>query len=82
MYYKTIKKKEIISKKGRSKKVLVIANTVNKAIEIYRKILKYNNQNVHLLHARFISRDRAKLEKDIKEEHKNIDEHLQMLRDL
>lgn len=58
---------EIISKKGRSKKVLVIANTVNKAIEIYRKILKYNNQNVHLLHARFISRDRAKLEKDIKE---------------
>ena len=58
---------EIISEKGKNKKVLVIANTVNKAIEIYKKMLKYDNKNVHLLHARFIAKDRAKLEKEIKE---------------
>lgn len=58
---------EIISEKGKNKKVLVIANTVNKAIEIYKKMLKDNNENVHLLHARFIAKDRAKLEKEIKE---------------
>lgn len=58
---------EIISEKGKNKKVLVIANTVNKAIEIYKKMLEENNENVHLLHARFIAKDRAKLEKEIKE---------------
>ena len=58
---------ETIYEKAKNKKVLVIANTVNKAIEIYKKILEYNNKNVHLLHARFIAKDRAKLEKEIKE---------------
>ena len=58
---------EIISEKGKNKKVLVIANTVNKAIEIYKKMSKNNNEDVHLLHARFIAKDRAKLEKEIKE---------------
>ena len=58
---------EIIYEKAKNKKVLVIANTVNKAIEIYKKILEYNNKNVRLLHARFIAKDRAKLEKEIKE---------------
>lgn len=58
---------EIINEKGKNKKVLIIANTVNKAIEIYKKMLKDNNENVHLLHARFIAKDRAKLEKEIKE---------------
>ena len=58
---------EAICEKAKNKKVLVIANTVNKAIEIYKKILEYNNKNVRLLHARFIAKDRAKLEKEIKE---------------
>lgn len=50
------------SKKG---KVLVIANTVDKAIELYEKCKK--NAKVKLLHARFIEQDKAKLEQEIKQ---------------
>ncbi|MEG1059067.1 MAG: CRISPR-associated helicase Cas3' [Clostridia bacterium] len=56
----------VICQKGKENKVLVIVNTVNRAIELYDKI-KTKNKNVKLLHARFIQKDKARLEKEIKE---------------
>src|SRR5699024_4853975 len=44
-------------------KVLVIVNTVDRAIELYKQL---EGENVHLLHSRFIQRDRALLENEIK----------------
>lgn len=55
---------EIIGK-AQDSKVLVIANTVDKAIELYEKCKEY--QNVKLLHARFIEEDKSKLEQEIKQ---------------
>ncbi|OEH84883.1 hypothetical protein BHU72_06725 [Desulfuribacillus stibiiarsenatis] len=52
--------------KGISKKVLVICNTVNRAVEIFDK-LKHLGAKVRLLHSRFIKRDRERLEKEILE---------------
>lgn len=49
-----------------SKKVLVIVNTVNKAIALYKKLKNIGTQNVNVLHSRFIQSDRNKKEKDIK----------------
>ena len=48
-----------------NKKVLVICNTVGKAQEIFNK-LKESGLLAELLHSRFIQKDRAKKEKDIK----------------
>lgn len=56
---------EEIMGKAQDSKVLVIANTVDKAIELYEKCKEY--QNVKLLHARFIEEDKAKLEQEIKQ---------------
>lgn len=55
---------EIIGK-AQDSEVLVIANTVDKAIELYEKCKEY--QNVKLLHARFIEEDKSKLEQEIKQ---------------
>lgn len=49
---------------GRHHKVLVIANTVSKAQEIYAE-LKEEGQNLHLLHGKFIKKDRELLERKI-----------------
>lgn len=56
---------EIISK-GKANKILVIANTVNKAIKIYKEI-RQKSSNVNLLHARFTIKDRGEKEKNIKQ---------------
>lgn len=56
-----------ICEKSRNKKVLVIANTVKKAIEIYTKIKENGGENVNLLHSRFIQKDRSDKENKIKE---------------
>ena len=58
---------ENICIQGRKSKVLIIANTVDKAIEIYSKIKENKENNVHLLHSRFILKDRSKKERKIKE---------------
>ncbi len=58
---------ENICTKGQNSKVLVIVNTVDKAIELYSKIKEMENINVNLLHSRYILRDRNEKEKQIKE---------------
>ena len=52
-----------ISEQGKSKKVLVIVNTVDRAIELYEHL---KGLDTKLLHSRFIQKDRAFLEKEIK----------------
>ena len=54
---------EEIINKSKDNKVLVIVNTVNKAIELYSKIKKLDDKtNINLLHSRFILNDRNKKE--------------------
>lgn len=56
-----------IIEKGKSKKVLVIVNTVKKALEVYSEINGIDKKvNIKLLHSMFVGRDRSKLEKEIK----------------
>ncbi|MCL2323464.1 MAG: CRISPR-associated helicase Cas3', partial [Oscillospiraceae bacterium] len=55
---------DFIKECGKTKKILVIVNTVNKAIEMYDK-LKDKNLDVNLLHSRFIQEDRANKERDV-----------------
>ena len=57
---------EEIAKQGKTKKVLVICNTVSRAQEVYEK-LRERNDSVWLLHSRFIRRDRNLLEQKIME---------------
>lgn len=55
---------DLIAKKGKRHKVLVICNTVNKAQSVYEE-LENRDAGVKLLHARFIRRDRQLLEEKI-----------------
>ena len=48
--------------RGKNRKVLVICNTVSKAQKLYKKL---EGENVWLLHSKYISRDRAFLERKI-----------------
>lgn len=58
---------ENIIKKGRDSKVIVIVNTVKKALELFKIINEDNKfENCYLLHSMFIQEDRANLEKEIK----------------
>ena len=64
-----------ILEKGRDKKVLVICNTVNKAQEVYDQIEgQLEEENLHLLHARYVKKDRLQLEKMIKDFSENEEE--------
>lgn len=65
---------EEIKENSKNKKVLIIVNTINKAIEIYKKLKDKDVQNVNLLHSRFIQSDRSEKERNIKEFSKNRDE--------
>lgn len=58
---------EEIKEISKNKKVLIIVNTINKAIEIYQKLKDEDISNVNLLHSRFIQEDRSEKEKNIKE---------------
>lgn len=51
---------------AKTKKVLVIVNTVNKALELYKLFEKMGVDNVNVLHSRFLQEDRAEKEKEIK----------------
>lgn len=55
---------EEIAEESKTKKVLVICNTVKKAQETYRLLEEYTD-NVYLLHARYIKKHRKMLEKNI-----------------
>ena len=62
-----------IKEKAKNKKVLIIVNTINKAIEIYLKLKTREIGNINLLHSRFIYKDRNNKEKQIKEFSNNKD---------
>lgn len=62
---------EEIKENAKNKKVLIIVNTINKAIEIYEKL---KHEDVNLLHSRFIQTDRSEKEGKIKEFSKNRNE--------
>lgn len=55
---------EEIAEESKTKKVLVICNTVKKAQETYRVLEEYTD-NVYSLHARYIKKHRKMLEKNI-----------------
>lgn len=55
-------------RKDRKKKILVICNTVRKCQKIYRELIAYMEEDIntlHMLHAKYIRRDRRKLEEEI-----------------
>lgn len=62
---------EEIYENSKDKKVLIIVNTINKAIEMYNKLKELNASNVNLLHSRFIQSDRSEKERNIKVFSKN-----------
>ncbi len=64
---------EEIKEKGKNSKVLVICNTINKAIEMYESLK--NCENINLLHSRFILQDRNEKEEEIKDFSKSINKH-------
>lgn len=61
---------EEIAEESKTKKVLVICNTVKKAQETYRLLEEYTD-NVYSLHARYIKKHRKMLEKNIMQFSKN-----------
>jgi len=56
-----------ICENSKHKKILIIVNTVNKAIELYQKLVESKAKNVSLLHSRFTQDDRSDKENAIKE---------------
>ena len=65
---------EEIKENSKNKKVLIIVNTINKAIEMYKKLKEEGIENVNLLHSRFIQEDRGEKERSIKEFSKDRNE--------
>ena len=65
---------EEIKENVKSKKILIIVNTINKAIEMYKKLKEEGIENVNLLHSRFIQEDRGEKERSIKEFSKDRNE--------
>ena len=51
--------------RGEKKKILVVCNTIKKAQEIYGELEAQNVANIHLLHSKFIKKDRRVKEKAI-----------------
>ncbi len=56
-----------IYEKSKTKKTLIIVNTINKAIELYKQLKELGTTNINLLHSRFEQKDRSEKEKNIKE---------------
>lgn len=63
-----------IKEKSKNKKVLIIVNTINKAIELYKFLKNEGVEKVNLLHSRFEQEDRSEKERDIKKFSKQKDE--------
>ena len=59
---------------SKTKKTLIIVNTINKAIEIYKQLKEIGDNNINLLHSRFEQEDRNEKEKNIKEFSKQKEE--------
>lgn len=60
-----------IIENSKNGKVLIITNTINKAIELYSKFQDLSVDNINLLHSRFVLRDRNEKEENIKKFSKN-----------
>ena len=58
---------EEIKEKSKNKKVLIIVNTINKAIELYKALKNDGVEKVNLLHSRFEQEDRSEKERNIKD---------------
>lgn len=58
---------ENILERAKYSKVLIILNTINKANELYNKLIEKGAKNIQLLHSRFIQQDRNKKENEIKQ---------------
>lgn len=58
---------EEIKEKSKNKKDLIIVNTINKAIELYKVLKNDGVEKVNLLHSRFEQEDRSEKERNIKE---------------
>lgn len=56
---------------GKQEKVLVIANTVDQAVQLYQEISSDGSVDVYLFHARFLQKDRQILETSLKKFDKN-----------
>lgn len=54
-----------IIEEQKTKKILVICNTIKRAKEMFEKM--EGNSNVRMVHAQFMQKDRARLEKEIEE---------------
>lgn len=57
---------EEICEQSKNKKTLIIVNTINKAIELYKQLKELGTSNINLLHSRFELDDRNEKEKAIK----------------
>ena len=66
--------KDLIEKSKKSK-VLIITNTVNKAIDIFLELQELKVENINLLHSRFIYNDRSAKEFKIKKFSENRKEN-------
>ena len=67
------------SRAGETGKILIVCNTIRKAQELYEKLKEsLGEQAVHILHSRFIRRERAILEKEILDFGKTYDENGQI----
>lgn len=64
--HKQINSDDII-KLDRHQKTLVVCNTVKSATELYSELKQKGVLNVHLIHSRFIRKDRSEKEKEILE---------------
>lgn len=66
---------------GKSNKILVVCNTIQKAQELYQELQKEAvcfeelHEEVHILHSRFIKEERAEKEKEILEFGRTYDEN-------
>ncbi|MEM5832382.1 MAG: CRISPR-associated helicase Cas3' [Candidatus Aenigmatarchaeota archaeon] len=60
---------EIINviRENKSKSVMIIVNNVGKAIELYKKVREKGFQNVYLLHARLIEKEKSRRIEEIKQ---------------
>lgn len=68
-------------KEHKSRKILVVCNTIKKAQQIYEDILTImpqEKENIHLLHGRFVHGDRARKEKEITQIGQTFDENGEM----
>lgn len=60
-----------IIENSKNGKVLIITNTINKAIALYSKFQDLSVDDINLLHSRFVLRDRNEKEENIKKFSKN-----------